>query len=85
MEAQIQVDDGILVLLRKGIFSTIAPAVGWIKINVNWAVSAQGGVAAGGVLKDELEQWIYGFSRSPVSCYVLNAKLWALHDSLDHV
>ncbi|KAL4285054.1 hypothetical protein GQ457_16G003820 [Hibiscus cannabinus] len=62
-----------------------APVVGWIKINVNGAVSAQGGAVTGGILKDEREQWLYGFSRSLDSCYVLNAELWALHDSIDHV
>ncbi|KAL4280973.1 hypothetical protein GQ457_03G007680 [Hibiscus cannabinus] len=52
------------------------PAPGWIKGNVDASVHTANGLAAiGGVIRDENEDWIMGFTRPVGRCSVLLAEL----------
>ncbi|KAL4311419.1 hypothetical protein GQ457_01G030350 [Hibiscus cannabinus] len=63
----------------------IGPARGWVKLNIDAAVSSTDGSASvGGVFPDDNDEWCFGFSRSLGRCSVLMAELWAVLEGLRH-
>ncbi|KAK9035377.1 hypothetical protein V6N11_077419 [Hibiscus sabdariffa] len=63
--------------------SWLAPPHGWVKLNVDASVSSLDHKAGvGGVLRDELGHWIFGFSHFLGHCDSLVAELWAIHVGL---
>ncbi|KAL4282241.1 hypothetical protein GQ457_03G010920 [Hibiscus cannabinus] len=57
--------------------------IGWIKVNVDAAVSTVEGLAGiGAVFRDDGGSWLFGFARFVGRCTVLVAELWAIHDGL---
>ncbi|KAL4301824.1 hypothetical protein GQ457_10G009460 [Hibiscus cannabinus] len=60
-----------------------APPRGWVKLNVDDAVSPMDSKASvGGVFRDDKGRWLHGFARYIGRCDALFAKLWAIHDGL---
>ncbi|KAL4377614.1 hypothetical protein GQ457_02G023990 [Hibiscus cannabinus] len=69
--------------------STVArwttPPRGWLKCNIDAAVCVGNGSAAvGGVVRDDMGDWVLGFHRYIGRCSVLMAELWAMYDGLRH-
>ncbi|KAL4354845.1 hypothetical protein GQ457_06G011460 [Hibiscus cannabinus] len=61
----------------------LRPPIGWIKVNVDAAVSTvEGLVGIGAVFRDDGGSWLFGFARFVGRCTVLVAELWAIHDGL---
>ncbi|KAL4319432.1 hypothetical protein GQ457_18G015740 [Hibiscus cannabinus] len=61
----------------------LRPPIGWIKVNVDAAVSMVEGLAGiGAVFRDDGGSWLFGFPRFVGRCTVLVAELWAIHDGL---
>ncbi|KAL4271776.1 hypothetical protein GQ457_13G010260 [Hibiscus cannabinus] len=61
----------------------VRPPLGWIKVNVDAAVSTVDGSAGIGVVfRDTGGRWLFGFARFVERCTVLVAELWAIHDGL---
>ncbi|KAL4340467.1 hypothetical protein GQ457_08G018660 [Hibiscus cannabinus] len=59
------------------------PPDGWVKINTDGAVTGRLNLATiGGVMRNNVGAWIFGFSRGVGCCSVLMAELWAVHDAL---
>ena len=57
------------------------PPYGWYKINVDGAVSCNGGLAGcGGVLRDSRGVWMAGFSCHLGICSALEAEEWAFFE-----
>ncbi|KAL4273864.1 hypothetical protein GQ457_13G009600 [Hibiscus cannabinus] len=61
----------------------LRPPIGWIKVNVDAAVSTVEGLAGiGAVFRDNGGSWLFGFARFVGRCTVLVAELWPIHDGL---
>lgn len=59
------------------------PPRGWVKLNTDGSSIGNPGIVGGGALiRDELGQWITGFSRRIGTASSFLAGLWALHDGL---
>ncbi|GMI86798.1 hypothetical protein HRI_002349100 [Hibiscus trionum] len=61
------------------------PPEGWVKLNADGSVYGQHKEAAiGGVVRDSLGRWLFGFARRIGVCSVLMAELWAAYEALMH-
>ncbi|KAL4296367.1 hypothetical protein GQ457_12G003980 [Hibiscus cannabinus] len=59
------------------------PPYGWVKINTDGAVGGRLNLATiGGVLRNNVGAWSFGFSRGVGCCSVLMVELWTVHDAL---
>ncbi|KAG4964372.1 hypothetical protein JHK85_039347 [Glycine max] len=62
---------------------SIPPGLGWIKVNVDAAVRMSDNEAVcGGVLRDHYGVFLHGFMANFGTCYILEAKLWAILNGL---
>ncbi|KAF7844997.1 ribonuclease H [Senna tora] len=59
----------------------IPPDAGWVKVNVDGAVSRDGeeSAACGGIIRDESGCYIAGFTRRLGSCSSIQAELWSVY------
>ncbi|KAL4311917.1 hypothetical protein GQ457_01G054220 [Hibiscus cannabinus] len=58
---------------------------GWVKMNVDASVSIDDQtVGVGGIIRDAVGSWQFGFARYVGRCNALLAEIWAIHDGLLH-
>ncbi|KAK9025445.1 hypothetical protein V6N11_038312 [Hibiscus sabdariffa] len=59
------------------------PEPGWLCLNVDRSVSSSSGCASiGGLLRDHLGNWIFGFTKSIGKSNILQTELWAIYIGL---
>nr|POE53032.1 putative ribonuclease h protein [Quercus suber] len=59
------------------------PGVGWLKLNTDGSCNAALGKAAGGgLVRDNLGNWVVGFARKLGNVNSFTAEIWALRDGL---
>ncbi|KAK8705692.1 hypothetical protein V6N13_049286 [Hibiscus sabdariffa] len=60
-------------------------SLGWVRLNVNGAVSLTAGAAAvEGVIRSDRGEWLYRFARSLGKCSVFSAELWGIFLGMKH-
>ncbi|KAL5734766.1 hypothetical protein ACOSP7_032627 [Xanthoceras sorbifolium] len=58
------------------------PPQSWVKLNVDGSRNSLGCIAAGGVIRDNLGQWLGGFTANKGSGSVLEEEVWGMVEGL---
>ncbi|KAL0007565.1 hypothetical protein SO802_009067 [Lithocarpus litseifolius] len=59
------------------------PELGWMKLNTDGSCNAAAGKAAGGgLIRDDMGNWVVGFTRKLGNVNSFTAEVWALRDGL---
>jgi len=58
------------------------PMIGWVKVNVDGALTTTGMAGCGGIIRDHAGNWVAGFTCNLGSCSVIEAEQWAVYRGL---
>ena len=60
-----------------------APPTDWVKINVDGSCKPDvGAIAAGGLLRNERKEWLFGFATNKGNGNIAEAELWGIFEGL---